>query len=473
MPALFLIIPLIGVIILNLPGKKAGNAIAMWVALICILLQIFLSLTVGASIWEGLKQTVSLGYQGALSIDYMSLTALFTIGLISFITLLVGWKTIYRNRFSFVNLLLLITIGMNGVAMVTDFFSMYVFLEVTAVASFVLIALYRDSNGLEGAFKYLVMSAAATALMLCAIAFVYMAVGTLSFTAVRAFVTASSGGLPLQVIIGLVLFTAGLSVKAGLAPFHGWVPDAYSAAPNAVSVLLGGIVTKMAGVYTLMRLTISVFGTITPVLVSLLAFGLISIVMGAVAAIGQRDFKRMLAYSSISQLGYIILGVAVGTPLGILGAAFHFFNHAIFKSCLFVNSAAVELQTGTRNLNKLGGLAAKMPITGVSSILAFLSTAGIPPLAGFWSKLLIIMAVYLAGFPIIAAIALLSSILTLAYFLILQRKVFFGKVAHGLEKVEESRGGIAWSEIILSAITVGMGVFFPFVLLYLQSQALI
>jgi multicomponent Na+:H+ antiporter subunit D len=326
---------------------------------------------------------------------------------------------------------------------------------------------------LEGAFKYLVMSAVATVFMLTAIACVFMSVGQLGYQEVNSFLVFTQGNYPSQLIIALVLFTAGLSIKAGLVPFHGWVPDAYSSAPNPVSVLLGGIVTKVAGVYTLMRLAITVFNNIEPVAYSLMVLGIVSIIVGALAAIGQGDFKRMLAYSSISQLGYIVLGVATGTPLGILGAVLHFFNHATFKSCLFVNSTAVEMQTGTRELNKLGGLAARMPVTGVSSVLSFLSTAGIPPLSGFWSKVLIIVAVWQAGFHGMAAVALMASILTLAYFLILQRKVFFGKVAQGLEKVTECKKGIAWSAVILSVITVGMGVLFPFALLFMQARGLI
>jgi multicomponent Na+:H+ antiporter subunit D len=186
-------------------------------------------------------------------------------------------------------------------------------------------------------------------------------------------------------------------------------------------------------------------------------------VVGALAAIGQNDFKRMLAYSSISQIGYIILGVGTSTPLALLGAVFHFFNHAVFKSLLFVNSAAVERNTGTRNIDKLGGLAARMPVTGWASIVGFLSTAGIPPLSGFWSKLIIIAAAWQAGAQIFSIIALLSSILTLGYFLILQRKVFFGEVSSGLDCVQEADLGFKSISIILSSITVLVGIVFPFV----------
>jgi multicomponent Na+:H+ antiporter subunit D len=472
-PALFIVIPLLGVIVLNVLGKKTGRVIALWIGLIISLVQMLMSVTTGAVFWQDLAGTISMNAVTNLSLDWFCLVVLFTIGLISFISLIIGKYNTEPNRFNFVNLILLIMLGMNGVVMVSDLFSLYVFLEITGVASFILIALYRDRYGLEGAFKYLVMSAVATVFMLTAIAFIFMSVGDLTYRGVNLFLIGTGGEYPIQVIAALVLFTTGLSIKAGLVPFHGWVPDAYSAAPNAVSVLLGGIVTKVAGVYTLMRLATTVFDNIEPVAYSLMILGIVSIVVGALAAIGQGEFKRMLAYSSISQLGYIILGVAIGTPLGFVGAVLHFFNHATFKSLLFVNSTAVEMQTGTTELKKLGGLAGKMPVTGISSIIAFLSTAGIPPLSGFWSKVIIIIAVWQAGFYAFAAVALLSSILTLAYFLILQRKVFFGKLAAGLEKVTESKAGVVLSAIILSVITVGMGVLFPFVLIFMQGRGLI
>jgi multicomponent Na+:H+ antiporter subunit D len=170
----------------------------------------------------------------------------------------------------------------------------------------------------------------------------------------------------------------------------------------------------------------------------------------------------MLAYSSISQIGYIVLGLGCATPLGVAAAAFHFFNHAVFKSLLFVNSAAVEKETGIRDMDKLGGLAQKMPVTGLSSALACLSTAGVPPLAGFWSKLLIIIALWSTTHYNYAVIAVLASLITLSYMLILQRKVFFGRISDHLSKVKEAGWNLTACAIILAGITIGVGVLFPF-----------
>jgi multicomponent Na+:H+ antiporter subunit D len=264
--------------------------------------------------------------------------------------------------------------------------------------------------------------------------------------------------------IAVGLFLCGLFIKGGLMPFHGWVADAYSAAPAPVSVFLAGIVTKVSGLYPLIRLVTAVFGFSAPVAQILLLVGAISVVGGALAALGQRDFKRMLAYSSISQVGYIVLGLGCGTPLGVAGAVFHLFNHAIFKSQLFVNAAAVEQRLGTRDMGKMGGLGAKMPFTSTTSVLAFLSTAGVPPLAGFWSKLVIILALWKSAHQTYAVVAVLASVLTLAYFLLMQRWVFFGKLGKGLENVKEARAGLVVPAVVLAALTVGVGLAFSFVL---------
>ena len=182
-----------------------------------------------------------------------------------------------------------------------------------------------------------------------------------------------------------------------------------------------------------------------------------------VRALGQNDFKRMLAYSSISQIGYIMVGLGLGTPLGIMGALFHLFNHATFKSLLFLDAGATEYATGTRDLSKLGGVGHKMPITSLTTTIGTFSIAGIPPFNGFWSKLLIIVALVEANHVGVAAIAIATSILTLWYFLLMQRKAFFGKLAAGLEKVKEVPFYMALATFCLAALCLLVGLFYPWV----------
>lgn len=473
MPVLFIIFPLFGIILLNLLDRKTVKKVLFPAGLVIMSSLMLLSLTGGWLIWQKIVDVFKISLFSGYKIDFFAAVILFTIAFIALISLVISKYSGKDDKVNFTNLILIIVMGMNGIVMSADLFSLYVFLEITAVASFVLIALHKKREGLEGAFKYLIMSAVASVFMLTAIALLFLTTQNVAYKAISDYVAGLNGTYPAQVVAAFIFFVTGLAIKAGLVPFHMWVPDAYSSAPSPVSVMLGGIVTKTAGIYTIMRLFNDVFDKPPVIGKTLMAFGALSIVAGALAAIGQNDFKRMLAYSSISQVGYIILGASLGTTVGFAGALLHFFNHSTFKSLLFVNSTAVEMQTGTRDIRKLGGLASRMPITGGTSVIGFLSTAGIPPLSGFWSKFLIILALWQAGYYVYAVIALLASVLTLGYFLILQRKVFFGNLAEGFERLKEANPGITVPAAVLSAITVLLGILFPLVMVYLKSNGVL
>lgn len=462
MPSLLILIPLIGIVILNLPFKHVMKRFAFWFALILFVMQILLAISHHPIFWRSEFNHMDTFFKADFSLDQLSFIMLLCIGIVSISALLVARHTIHdeKERFKFINLLIMASVGMSGIVIVKDVFSLYIFLEITAISSFVLIAFEKDIYALEGAFKYLILSALATIMMLASIALLFMISGGTSFTAIREALLLPNNNI---VLLAVGLLLCGLFIKGGLVPFHAWVPDSYGSAPAAVSVLLGGIVTKAAGIYTLIRVLTAISG-FSPVLkFILLLLGTLSILVGAFAAMGQNDMKRMLAYSSISQIGYIVAGFGTGTFLGIAGAIFHLFNHSIFKSLLFVNSAAVETTLGTTDMDRMGGLSSKMPITGTTSVIGLLSAAGIPPLSGFWSKLMIIIALWQSGNHIYSAIAIMAGVITLAYLLVMQRRAFFGKLAKENEQLEEARPGITAASIMLAAILVGSGIFFPFV----------
>ncbi len=185
--------------------------------------------------------------------------------------------------------------------------------------------------------------------------------------------------------------------------------------------------------------------------------GVVSMIIGVLLALYQWDYKRLLAYHSISQIGYIILGIGLGTPLGILGGLFHLINHSIFKSLLFLTSGAVEYATGTRDLRQMGGLKNKMPTTATTSLIASMSIAGVPPLNGFWSKLIIILACIQTGRYWLGFIAVIGSLLTLASFLKVQKYAFFGPLNPKLEHVKEVPFSMRISMIILAIFCILMG----------------
>jgi multicomponent Na+:H+ antiporter subunit D len=458
----FVLIPLAALLLANLPVGRVGKKLAYPLAIALAALQVLACLFLPAELLAA--PAALFGSGPGLESDSLSRLLLLCVGIVSLASLSVGYGGFERGdaRHRFSNLIIVSLAGMNGVALVRDLFSLYVFLEIAAVGSYVLIAFDRDRDALEGSFKYLVLSAVASFMMLCSIALFLLVAGGTSFALVAAALAGAAGGGGWLPPLAAALFAGGLCIKSGLVPFHGWLPDAYSSAPPAVSVLLAGIVTKTTGVYSLMRIA-SVFGLSFKLDSALVWLGLLSIVVGALAALGQKDIKRMLAYSSLSQVGYIVLGVGTGSPLGVAAAAFHLFNHAIFKTQLFVNAAAVERQAGTRNLEEMGGLSKEMPITSWSSVVAFLSAAGVPPLAGFWSKLLVVVAAWQAGLVPAAAAAALASILTLAYFLVLQRKAFFGKPGARPRPVAEAPFWLTAPAIALALVSLGVGILFPLV----------
>jgi multicomponent Na+:H+ antiporter subunit D len=460
MPTYFVLVPLAILLALNLSLGSLGKRAAFPVALAIAAAQTLAVIVLPASVYAA-----PFAFAGsasfALSADSLSRLFLLTVGIVGIASLGVAFGTCERgeelHRFS--NLFILSLTGMNGIVLVSDLFSLYVFLEIVAVSSYILMSSRRDSGGLEGAFKYLALSVVASAMMLAAVAIFLLTAGSLGFAEVAGSI---SGGANRELsILACALFAGGLAIKAGLVPFHGWVPDAYSGAPPAVSVLLAGVVTKSTGVYGLMRLSSSVFGFAFNIGPALSFIGLATIVFGAFAAMGQKDMKRMLAYSSLCQVGYIFLGLGTGTALGFAAASSHLFNHAMFKTQLFVNVAAIERQTGTRDIDKLGGLAKEMPVTGWTSVVAFLSAAAIPPLGGFWSKLLSVIALWQVGNIPIAVAAIFTGLLTMVYFLLFQRKVFFGKPAPRQAAVAEAPPCMVAPAVLLSAVSLGIGILFP------------
>ncbi len=462
MLALFILLPLAAVVILNIfPRKRVQDAALLAGLLLCIL-QFGGLLHVLNSGARDTFPAVSAFLRADLGADMLSVVFLAAIALVAFVSLLTAYQLVPagEQRFNFVNVALLSLTGMNGIVLVRDLFTQYVFLEIVSVASFILISSRKDRDGFESAFKYLMLSAAATVAMLLSLALLLMAAGDTSFAALQAAVV--HGAQNKMVVLAAAVFIGGLLIKSGLVPFHGWLPDAYMAAPAPVSVLLGGIVTKTVGIYTLMRVTQSVFVLSGPLRQVFLLVAALSMVAGALAALGQKDFKRMLAYSSISQMGYILAGASCGTALGLSAAIFHIFNHAVFKSLFFINAAAVESRVGSRNMDSFGGLAKQMPVTGLTSVIAALSAGGMPPAAGFWSKLLVIIALWSAGFHLYAMIAAGAGILTLGYLLTMQRRVFFGALKEGLGNVREAGTGIAAASLVLAVIIIGVGIWFPF-----------
>jgi multicomponent Na+:H+ antiporter subunit D len=352
----------------------------------------------------------------ALIIDGLSVFMLVTVNLVAFFIALYasGYMKKYTDKWKFYSLFFLMLSGINGVLLASDIFNLYVFMEIAAIAAYFLVAFGTEAEELEAAFKYAIMGSVASCFILLGIAFLYGHTSTLNMADMASALAMSSPSRVVQFVS--VLFIMGFGLKAALAPFHAWLAYAHSSAPAPVSAMLSGVLIKVLGIYALCRIFFNVFGMTVVVSQLLMVLAVLSMIVGAILAFGQSDIKKLFAYSTVSQIGYVALGLGIGTPLAIFGALFHLFNHSIFKSLLFMDAGSIETLKGTRDLNKISGVLADAPITGYSTLVSALSICGVPPLGGFWSKAIIIFACIQAHRPVLAFIAALVSILTLAYY---------------------------------------------------------
>lgn len=392
-----------------------------------------------------------------LAVDSLSTLMLITVNMVSFLVILysLSYMEKYTDKWKFYTLFMLLVAGMNGVMVTGDLFNLFVFLEIASISSYALVAFGAEAEELEASFKYAVMGSVASSFILLGIALLYSYTSTLNMADIGRTLAVHPAGPLLNFVA--VLFLAGFGLKAALVPFHAWLPDAHPSAPAPVSAVLSGVLIKVLGVYAIMRIFFNVIGVSDAILSILMFLGVASMLVGVLLALAQWDFKRLLAYHSISQIGYVILGIGLGTPLGILGGIFHLFNHSIFKSLLFLNSGAIDYSLGIRDLQKMGGLKEKMPVTANTNLLASMSIAGIPPFNGFWSKFLIILACIQSGRIFYAICAVVASILTLASFMKVQKYAFFGKLNEKWQNIKEVPLTMRLSMIVLAVICVIAG----------------
>ncbi len=326
------------------------------------------------------------------------------------------------SRYQYYSLFMFLVAGTNGVAISGDLFNLYVFIEITAIASYALVAFDGQDESLEASFKYAVLGGLSSSAILIGIILLYSVTGTLNLNQLTTRFDGGIGGAPARFAIGL--FFCGFGLKSGLIPFHTWLPDAYPAAPAPISAILSGVVSKVAGVYVLTRLLFNVVGVNEEMLMMMRWMGGLTMVVGGLLALGQWDIKRLFAYSSISQVGLIVLAFGFGTMWGVVGALFHLLNHAAFKSLLFLGSGQVERVAGTRDMREMHDLRERIPLTATTSLVASLSLAGIPPFNGFWSKLIIVVAGLQSGHGVWSITIVLMSIVALAYQLKMQKATF-------------------------------------------------
>ena len=326
-------------------------------------------------------------------------------------------------------LMCLLLTGLLGVVVSGDLFHLFVFLEIYAISTYALVALGGD-RAIFASFRYLLLGTAGSGLYLLGVGFIYFMTGSLNMADVAGLLPAVADSPTIAAAAALI--TVGLGVKMALFPLHVWLPDAHTNAPPAIAALLAAVQVK-AGAYAIIRINYGVFGPglvadELPIAELLTWFGAAGILVGSVMAILQTDFKRLLAYSTVAQLGYIGVGIGLANPIALIGALLHILNHAVMKSGLFFIAGGIYSQTKIKEIPRMSGLGRKMPLLMSGFAIAAVSMVGLPPTAGFISKFYLVLGAIEGGRWPIAVIIVGSSLLTAVYFVRLIERIFTGKV---------------------------------------------
>lgn len=374
-----------------------------------------------------------------------------------------------QNQPGYYACLLLFMTGMMGVMLSVNLIQFYLFWELMLIPSYLLIALWGTSHRrLRIGFKYFIFTHVGALSLLFGILMIYTYTGTFNLVQLPLVADAIPAGM-IGMIFALILF--GFFVKMAVFPVHTWLPDAHSEAPTPISAMLSGVMVK-CGAYGMVRILLSTFGqTVVYASDFLTVLGVITIVYGGLMALAQTDIKRLLAYSSISQLGYVLFGLGTASALGITGGLLHIVNHAISKGLLFMCAGLIMYQTGIRDIRKMGGLMDKMPITSVTCIIGALSLIGIPPLNCFWSEWMIFGGGLTSGKVLITLLGVASTIITAGYYLWFVWRVFFGTVPEDLSKVEDPPWQSLIPVVILATACLVLGLLPDLMLTFIRPAA--
>jgi len=431
-----LLIPFTGCLALLLwPGSPNPSRLR-WLSIAILLVQLALSLvvalrfdagTVGMQLCERHSWLPGIGLDYALGIDGLSLPLVLINAALTLVSAVITRDIAKRPRIYFA-VLLLISGAVNGAFLANNLLLFFLFFELELIPLWLLISVWGGVDRAYAATKFLIFTAIAGMLILGAFLGLAVLTGSVDFSLTPVDSDRLSMGGQLLILTALLI---GFGIKIPLVPLHNWLPDAHTQASTPVSVLLAGVLLKL-GTYGLLRFGLQLF----PEAWSRLAPGLaiwaaISILYGSLAAIAQTDMKRMVAYSSVGHMGYVLLAAAAATPVSLLGAVFQMVSHGLISALLFLLVGIVYRKTGTRDLSVLRGLLNPekgLPLTGSLMIVAVMASAGLPGMAGFISEFLVFRG-SINVYPIATLLSMVGSGLTAVYFLLLVNRAFFGRLA--------------------------------------------
>ncbi len=476
LPALVVIVPALAGILIFLLGRSA-----VWLRETLALLGSFaaLSLSLGIGSWTLQGWTLT-SFSREFYADSLSALLVFLVSLIGLLA------TIYSQRYmrhqvqegglphtttsgrltAYYGWLMLFIATMLWACLSNNIIMLYVAIEASTIASGLLVAFYWDKRALEAGYKYLMLLTVGITFSLFGCVLVY-ATGANLLGGARGLLLSDlasvAGRFPrTTVVLASGFLIVGFGTKAGIAPFHPWLPDAHAEAPTPVSALLSGVMLKVA-IYALVRTVSLFYPSFPPVAMFALTLGVFTLVIGDLMALAQDDLKRMLAYSSVSQMGYILMGFGIGTELGIYAGLFHMLNHALAKALLFLAAGAVIYATGARAISQLGGLGKKMPLTSFSFFVGALAVSGVPPFNGFQSKLALFVAGADSGDWWAVIIGIAGSLITLLVLAKAAKAVFWGSPCcrpSGQEvRVREVPFTVSATMVILALLCLAIGLY--------------
>jgi multicomponent Na+:H+ antiporter subunit D len=358
----------------------------------------------------------------SLSAPFVALTAVGGLGVLAYT------RQAGPRSGPFYSLYLLLVAGITGICVTADVFNLYVFLEISGLAAYALVAQAEGGDAALAALKYLLVGTVGASLYLLGVGYVYVATGTLNMAVLGPELAANGGVDGALSVTAFGLMVVGLGVKAAVFPLHVWKPDAYAAAPTAVAALLSALVSTAAA-YAVVRLLLSAFTVdllrSVPLLkTGMVAVGVGSIVAGSLLAFRERDVRRLLAYSSVSQFGIVAVGIALATPVGLVGVVIHLVGHAVTKGGFYLAAGALARGYGVTTVDDYAGLGGRAPLLSVAVAVFALGLVGIPPTVGFAGKLYVLLGTVEGNAPVAGAVVLGSTLASLAYFGRLLQRMF-------------------------------------------------
>jgi multicomponent Na+:H+ antiporter subunit D len=359
------------------------------------------------------------------------------------------------RQMPYYSVVMLLLLGFNGIILTGDMFNLFVFIEISSLAGYGLIAV-GDKKAPYAAFKYLIIGTIGASFFLLGVGFIYFVSGTLNMKDLAGMIPVLKQNQ--TVLVAMILMVVGIGIKMAIFPMHGWLPDAYTTAPSSSSALIAPIGTKVSA-YVMIRLLFFVFGTDyfsrdLPVGELIAIFSCAGIILGSIMAMAQKNMKRMLAYSSVAQIGYIGLGIGLANPLGFIGAILHLLNHAFMKACLFITAGNIITKTGHSDITLFDDTyRKKYPWTMAAFTVAALSMVGLPPLAGFFSKWYLVLGTIHDGKWIYLGVILLSSLLNAVYFFRIIEKIYMkSPAASGETETDTVRDEVSPSMLLPTLI---------------------